>query len=49
MSGEAIIILAVVRRILDAADSLTREQLKLDVSHLCVGTETKEEKNKKIH
>jgi hypothetical protein len=46
MSGEVIIIFAAVRRTLDAADCLTGEQLKLDVSHLCVGTKMKEEKTK---
>ena len=38
-------ILAVVKRTKGAADSLTREQLKLDVSHLCVGSEMKDEKS----
>ena len=38
--------MAVVKRTLEAADILTGEQLKLDACHLCVGVETKEEKNK---
>jgi hypothetical protein len=42
---EAIMILAVVKRTEGAADSLTGEQLKLGASHLCVGTETKDEKS----
>lgn len=42
---EIIMILAVVKRTAGAADILTGEQLKLDASHLCVGTEMKDEKN----
>ena len=44
-NGEIIMILAVVKRTEGAADSLTREQLKLDASHLCVGSEIKDEKS----
>jgi len=40
----AIIILGIVKRMEDSADSLTGEQLELDVDHLCEGIETKEDK-----
>ena len=39
-------ILAVVKRTAGAADILTREQLKLDASHLCVSTEMKDKKTR---
>jgi len=39
-----IIILGVVKRMEDSADSLTGEQLELDVDHLCEGIEMKEDK-----
>lgn len=42
---EITMILAVVKRVAGAADTLTGEQLKLDRSHLCVSTETKDEKS----
>ena len=45
MFNRSIMILAVVKRTEGAADSLTREQLKLDASHLCVGSEIKDEKS----
>lgn len=40
----AIIILGVVKRTENAADSLTGEQLELSADHLCVAVETKEDK-----
>jgi len=42
--GEAIVILAVVIRVAGRVDSLSGEQLELDVSHLCVCHESKEDK-----
>jgi hypothetical protein len=42
--GEAIIILAVVNRVAGHMDSLSGEQLELDVTHLCVCQESKEDK-----
>ena len=39
-------ILAVVKRTASGADTLTGEQLKLDASHLCVSSETKDEKSR---
>ena len=42
--GEAIVILAVVIRVAGHMDSLSGEQLELDVSHLCVCQESKEDK-----
>jgi len=36
--------LGVVKRMEDSADSLTGEQLELDVDHLCKGIEMKEDK-----
>lgn len=42
--GEAIVILAVVIRVAGHMDNLSGEQLELDVSHLCVCQESKEDK-----
>jgi len=39
-----IIILGVMKRTENAADSLTGEQLELSADHLCVAVETKEDK-----
>ncbi len=41
---EAIVILAVVNRVAGHVDDLSGEQLELDVSHLCVCEESKEDK-----
>ena len=41
---EAIVILAVVNRVVGHVDNLSGEQLELDVSHLCVCEESKEDK-----
>ena len=41
---EAIVILAVVNRVIGHVDNLSGEQLELDVSHLCVCEESKEDK-----
>lgn len=43
-NGDPIILLAVVKKNEDAANTLTGEQLQLDPGHLCIGAETKEEK-----
>ena len=43
-AGEAIVILAVVNRVDGYMDNLSGEQLELDVSHLCVCQESKEDK-----
>lgn len=43
---KTIMILAVVERTTGAADTLTGEQLKLDPSHLCVSSETKDDKSR---
>jgi hypothetical protein len=43
-AGEAIVILAVVNRMAGHMDNLSGEQLELDVSHLCVCQESKEDK-----
>ena len=40
----AVVILAVVNRVAGAVDSLTGEQLHLDVSYLCLCPESKDEK-----
>ena len=42
----AIIILGVMKRTENAADSLTGEQLELSADHLCVAVETKEDKKR---
>jgi hypothetical protein len=42
--GEAIVILAVLIRVAGHVDSLSGERLELDVSHLCVCQESKEDK-----
>ena len=42
----AIIILGVMKRMENAADSLTGEQLELSADHLCVAVETKEDKKR---
>ena len=44
--GEAIVILAVVNRVAGHVDNLSGEQLELDISHLCVCEESKEEKER---
>ena len=41
---EAIVILAVVNRVAGHMDNLSGEQLELDISHLCVCEESKEDK-----
>ena len=41
-----IIILHVMKRTENAADSLTEEQLELSADHLCVAVETKEDKKR---
>jgi len=41
---EAIVILAVVNRVAGHVDNLSGEQLELDISHLCVCEESKEDK-----
>jgi hypothetical protein len=41
---EAIVILAVINRVVSHVDNLSGEQLELDVSHLCVCEELKEDK-----
>jgi hypothetical protein len=43
-AGEIIVILAVVNRLAGHMDSLSGEQLEMDVSHLCVCQESKEDK-----
>lgn len=42
----AIVILGVMKRTENAADSLTGEQLELSADHLCVAVETKEDKKR---
>jgi hypothetical protein len=42
---QALILLAVVEKVVGAADSLTGEQFELDSDSLCIAVETKEEKN----
>ena len=42
--GEAIVILAVVIRVAGRVDTLSGEHLELDVSHLCLCHESKEDK-----
>lgn len=43
---EAIVILAVVNRVAGHVDNFSGEQLGLDISHLCVCEESKEEKGR---
>ena len=43
-SKQALIILAVIKKVDDAADTLTGEQLKLSPESLCLAFETKEDK-----
>jgi len=45
-NGNTVTLLAVVTRTVDGAESLTKEQLQLDPCNLCVGSETKVERER---
>ena len=48
-NGNAVVLLAVVMRTADAAESLTEERLQLDPGSLCIGSETKAERERGDH
>ena len=48
-NGNAVVLLAVVMRTADAAESLTKERLQLDPGSLCIGLETKAERERGDH
>ena len=48
-NGNAVVLLAVVMRTANAAESLTEEQLQLDPGSLCIGSETKAERERGDH